>query len=209
MSAEPMKVCKGCGVSLPIEKFSVRRCEKDGRDPNCKACSAQKQKAWRDANKEHIKATKTKYREANRAHLSARERQRRVKNIDSYRAARRRRYYENREAENAAHKKWCEANRQRLSMYEKARYQADPEKSKTAYKVWCKTNPEAAKTYAKNSRDNLVDGYVKTKLAQRSGLAPADIPPALVELKREQLQIKRMARELKNSIKQLKAEVTP
>lgn len=209
MSAEPMKVCKACGVALPIEQFSVRRCEKDGRETNCKPCREKKQKAWREANKEHIKATRKKWRDANRDHLKACKKKNYMDSIDSYRAKIRKWHHENPEKVHAVFQKWREANREHLSMSKKAWYQADPEKTKARVKAWRKANPEKVKAYEKKGSDNLVDWYLKIILVSQTGLAAADMPPALVELKREQLQIRRMARELKNSIKQLKEEVTP
>lgn len=57
-----------------------------------------------------------------------------------------------------------------------------------------------AKRYTDREISNLGDWYVMAQITRRSDLVAADVTPELIELKREQLRLLRLARELKQAI---------
>lgn len=66
-----MKTCTRCGEVKPLDAFSRWVRGKDGRRLECRACSAERKRAWDDANRERIAAYCRKYREANRERIAA------------------------------------------------------------------------------------------------------------------------------------------
>lgn len=50
--------------------------------------------------------------------------------------------------------------------------------------------------------ETLSDSYVKSTLVQGTSLSRQEIPPELVEFKREQLRLRRLSRDLKKAIKE-------
>lgn len=73
--------------------------------------------------------------------------------------------------------------------------------------AWRKANPERASRNAQSAHQRqmsqLHDTYVRRTIVQGTGLSRSAIPQHLVDLKREQLAISRLARELKQTINQL------
>lgn len=51
-----MKICKACGLSLPLERFYRHKATTDGLRPKCKACCHAANVAWRAANVERHRA---------------------------------------------------------------------------------------------------------------------------------------------------------
>ena len=50
-----MKTCRICQLDKPLSKFYVDRKSKDGHFHYCKNCAIEKNKKWRERNKEHLK----------------------------------------------------------------------------------------------------------------------------------------------------------
>ena len=75
------KVCSKCGIKRQINQFAKSSCTKDGLQTKCKFCD----KAYREANKEKIKAYITKYAIDNRQSLLEKKREYRIKNIERIR----------------------------------------------------------------------------------------------------------------------------
>lgn len=83
-------------------------------------------------------------------------------------------------------------------------YAAANKKRSTQKKMdWYRRQPEtyrkARETASNRRRSSLMpDSYIATCVARQS-MSASDVPPELIALKREQLAIKRMARELKKA----------
>lgn len=60
-------------------------------------------------------------------------------------------------------------------------------------------NADYHRQYIKQHTERLSDSYVKQRLQHNSEISRSEIPPELVELKREQLTLRRLARELKKA----------
>jgi hypothetical protein len=74
----------------------------------------------------------------------------------------------------------------RAENLEKAREQGREQTRK-----WRAENPERPRASARHCAANLTEGYVRGELARRTQLHSGDIPQALIELKRVQIQINR------------------
>jgi hypothetical protein len=95
------------------------------------------------------------------------------------------------EAQKAVYRK----DRERLLEYQRAYREAHREERNKNQREYTK-RPEARAIYKKwqeQYRDNLSDAYIRRELAHKTTLTSKDIPQSLVEVKRLQIQIKRMA----------------
>lgn len=184
MSTDAVKTCSKCGESKPVGMF-----RKIGR--RCKQCIADYQRKYQSENRAQIAEKKRAYREANQ------EKER------SYIEANRIRIAEK-------HRQWVEKNRDKLRHQARKRRKEDPEKYRERDLKRRKAQPEKiiesrrrylakskAKTAARNKRhcDELTDCYVVHKIVVNTTLTRADIPPELLEAKRLQLKLKRIAME--------------
>lgn len=87
-------------------------------------------------------------------------------------------------------KNYAEANRERLKPMIKELQRQRYVKNKE--KIRARTDP-----YSKQYRERLGDGYVLAQLLQGTTLTKADIPSALIELKRLHLQMRRFLKDAK------------
>jgi hypothetical protein len=105
------------------------------------------------------------------------------------------------------HRKWttacCRHRRDNFSSEQKAAelkrarlYQSTP-KAKAIQIAWHRKerqqNPEFYRKYAQDGIDSLSKSYVKGILNKQLGLKYAEIPDEIVELKRAQIKLRRMA----------------
>jgi hypothetical protein len=77
------KVCSSCITKLPIKEFGRNKSQRDGYHYYCKPCvknkaesNKEKNKAWREKNKEELKAYQQKYRKDNRERINEYQRNR-------------------------------------------------------------------------------------------------------------------------------------
>lgn len=67
------KTCSKCKREKPLTQFSKDKSKKDGHKYVCKLCAKVRDKAYREANREKLKALSKAYYEANREKISARQ----------------------------------------------------------------------------------------------------------------------------------------
>jgi hypothetical protein len=94
-----------------------------------------------------------------------------------------------------AQKELYRKDRERLLEYQRA-YRDVNREERNAYQREYTKRPEAKALYKKwqeQYRNNLSDAYIRRELAHKTTLTSKDIPQSLVEVKRLQIQIKRMA----------------
>jgi hypothetical protein len=94
-----------------------------------------------------------------------------------------------------AQKKVYRKDRERLLEYQKVYREAHREEKNLKQREYTK-KPEAWALYKKwqeQYRNNLSDAFIRRELAHHTTLTSKDIPQSLVEVKRLQIQIKRMA----------------
>jgi hypothetical protein len=193
---EQTKKCSKCGEVKGLVEFHKRAEAKDGRRGVCKACDHSR-----------LLAASRKYAENNKEKKAA-----------SFKAW----YWRNRDAQIARVKAYADENAAELKQKRLATYQAEPEKFRKRASEYAKANrkkvnarhqkyvasrPElrakqdaASMKACRKGCDNLSDSYVKSVFVAM-GIAKCrnEVPPELIALKREQLAIKRMARELKKA----------
>lgn len=161
-----------------------------------KAKNNARAKAYRDANRDEIRARKKAFREANRERIAAIAKAYRDANREGLRAYNNAWYAANREKLKTRR----EANRDKILTIAKDRYEANREKFNAKSKAWRIANPEKISAIAKGRTARLTDGYVASAL--KSNLT--ECPPELIEMKREQLLMHRITKQLNESLGEMK-----
>jgi len=90
-------------------------------------------------------------------------------------------YYENKEKKRTREKIWREENREYCRVYRK----------KTI---------EKGRQYGQIQRHTLSDHYIKNIFATNLGIKYKDVPPELIEMKRQQLKLKRAIKAAKEAV---------
>lgn len=204
------KTCKTCGEEKPIEEFVKSKNTKDGCLNKCKLCNnlirkeqyyanheytKQKNKEYREKNKEKLNLCNRRYKEKNREKLRLAEREWRKNNPELSRE-RSRRY---REAHPNYKKEYYAKNKSKLikkviewQKENKERYIKRVKEWKMKnYNAWLQNERERHKTKV----ENLTDDYVVKLLKGKGKLLVKDVPKELIEAKRLQILIQR---EIKN-----------
>lgn len=213
------KKCSKCGEVKGLGEFGKHAARKDGLDTRCKQCNRDAANAYRRANLDSVRekdriraaaltaderrAKHKRWRDANRDYVreTGRETMRRLYRLDpeKFRAARREWYAANTEKARSSHARWCAENTDRIAEYGREYRAANAEKV-AAFLAAYRARPDVKAANRERKRKDvseLGDNYVK-RVIFPDGI-PQDIPPELIALKREQLAIKRMARELKKA----------
>ena len=71
----------------------------------------------------------------------------------------------------------------------------NPEKVRASRKRYRENNPEKIKADLKKGRDELYPSYVKSLIRNQTGLNKEQITPDMIELKRQNLKLKRLLKE--------------
>lgn len=206
-----MKICKNCKEKKSIEEFVKSKNTKDGRLNKCKLChnllvkkqyydnheyTKQKNKEYREKNKEKLNLCNRRYKEKNREKLRLAEKEWRKNNPELSRE-RSRRY---REAHPNYKKEYYAENKSKLikkvikwQKENKERYIKRVKEWKMKnYNAWLQNERERHKTKV----ENLTDDYVVKLLKGKGKLLMKDIPKELIEAKRLQILIKRQIKNL-------------
>lgn len=205
-----MKTCKTCGKEKPIEEFVKSKNTKDGRLNKCKLCNnlirkeqyyanheyrKQKDKEYREKNKEKVKLWSHKYKEKNREKIRIAEREWRKNNPELSRE-RSRRYHE---AHPNYKKKYYAKNKTKLIRKVVEWQKENKGRYKKRLEEWKMKNYsryiEMERLRSKKARDELTDAYVVSMLRGDGKLSIKDVPKELIEAKRLQILIQR---EIKN-----------
>jgi hypothetical protein len=149
------KVCVKCEQELPFELFGPRLKSPDGLQPRCRGCRRADHKAWRDANREHVRD----YNRAKNADPSGNRRMREV--ARKWYASNRGRVSEQRQARRPTRVKALRAhntahyvkNREAILAKNKARYHANLEAQRARTRAYHARNPERATHRARLRRD--------------------------------------------------------
>ena len=147
-------------------------------------------------------ARRAAYREANRERLAQQSREWRANNKDKYRE--RMRIYleanpEKKAKRNAATLEWMKKNREHVNAVTRKRFSDNPDKyaaRKAKENERRKAHPDKEKARAKKYSENLSDGYVASTL----GMKVNELPSELLDLKRQQLQLIRLTKQLEKEI---------
>ena len=202
-----MKTCKTCGEEKPIEEFVKSKNTKDGRLNKCKLCDNLIRKEQYYANHEYRKQKDKEYREKNKEKVKLWSHKYKEKNREKIRIADREWRKNNPELSRERSKRW-------RKLHGKEHYQKNKQMFVDNVVRWQKENKERynkrtrewrIKNYAKciekerllrkKTRLKLTDGYVVRLLRGKGKLLVKDAPKELIEAKRLQILIQR---EIKN-----------
>jgi hypothetical protein len=190
-----MKACSVCSEAKALSEYHKDSGAKDGHSTRCKACVRAAGQAWREQNAERKRAHAKAYYEANKARVLEQQRH----------------YYEATKPERTAvAKAWAEANPDKVraakQRYAARRGDALKEEKRTRYlqnreaalmknKAWREANPEKVAEYRRRLVDELGPSYVAGCL----GMQTATAPPELLQMKRDEIALRRLARLLKEA----------
>lgn len=110
-------------------------------------------------------------------------------------------YAANREKVKAAANARYAANPEKMKAYQAAHRAANPEKMKARGAAWLAANREKMKAYCDARRAVRVAQLHPAYVAGRLGLPVAEVTPELLEMKREQLTLHRLGRQVKAALK--------
>ena len=181
---------------------------KDGFHPMCKDCDSIVGKAYRIRNKEKIREKSKNYRIKNKEKIremkkkyyyegggKEKSKQWAEKNKDKLNAQWRARYKKNPEKYLNKHKEYLENNPEKYKEYKKREYWKHRHKYLEYSKQYSKDNKERINKKRKKDRENLSDWYIKKIIIDNSRILKSkDIPKWLIEMKKQELQIKRITR---------------
>lgn len=169
------KLCKKCNTVKPTFEFYHGRC--------CKECTKERIRSYYKKNRESIlaKHKDPEFRKKERE-LHAYK----MKNDPEYKA----RY-------SATRKRSRDKHKDKIRAYNLAYIKKNTEVRKAKKKAKRLTPEYKAqeKEYNLKQRINLTDVYIRQQLVKHTSLKVADIPQALVEVKRVQLKIKELVNE--------------
>lgn len=188
------KQCNTCKLTKDLLEFYKRKDGVLGRRSQCIACD---KVSWK------------KYSKNNRTKLVDNQRKRYYANIEKCRKIMLASYYKHRVKRRAYAQQYREENKERLNADARADYYANLEhyrgkckkyyinnidKISERHKKWRELNEEIIKSKERKNREELVDSYVRAQLTKRSKIK-IDIPKELIEVKRLQIKIRRLANE--------------
>lgn len=214
MSTDAVKTCSKCGETKPLADFVKN-------ERKCKPCATDYKRKWREQNKsriaenriansDRIAAQKRLYRLENKEKFAEYSRRYRMENLEKIKQRERMRLSEHGPEIRAKKREWHLKNSEKISDRRKKYRETNKEKiNDRARKYYaqnrCDINARRRSKYAKNAqkiaeqrkqyRSGLPDAYIARELTKDSPLTRADIPPELLEAKRLQLKLKRLARE--------------
>lgn len=138
-----MKCCNRCREQKPLDAFGKQRNAPDGLRYACKACTAERYKAWREANPEIYRSSVERWRKANPDRVRGHDDARRARDPERHRAKSRADYRKHKERYREAHRRW-------LAKPENVEKQK--EAVRLATKAWRQNNATHRKAYEKAYR---------------------------------------------------------
>ena len=219
------KRCSKCGEMKGVGEFRLDKRATDGLQSQCADCQRAASRAYARKRKElYPDLVRKEKREQKRSAYQKypekfRKASREWAKRNPSKVAATGRAYRNRNQEKVAlaQKSWREQNADHIKTYSSARNKeryaknpqhfkeeaakwamANPEKIKAIRARWKKQNPDSVRQSSRDSCARLTDNYVKSALSV-NGIPREHATPELIAIKREQLAIKRMARELKKA----------
>jgi hypothetical protein len=179
------RTCKKCGETKPIEEFYLQPGNKNGYNSECKSCK----KIYKaDYYRKNIKLIKSKHRIYSQSHKQEKIDYRRewLKN--------------NPEKAKLMSKKSHERNRENILAYLRIYQKTHKNKLNEKSKLWARNHPNKEKIKHQRYVKSLCDGYIIEQLFRNTGLLKSKIKehPELIEVKRIQIKLKRLANENSN-----------
>lgn len=70
--SDDMKRCKACGLTKPLDEYTIARTNRDGRAGTCRDCRNARSRAWYEANRERARGVRARWYEEHREEHSRR-----------------------------------------------------------------------------------------------------------------------------------------
>lgn len=154
-----LKLCTYCNIEKQKTCFHKDSKSKSGIGSICKDCRKEKNKIYRDGNKEKIAILKKRWEKANPSKVKEAKNRWSKSNPDKLTLAVKAWQKVNPDKVRASQKKWREANLEKLRAYGKIYRDANPEKIKRKAREWLKENRDKAnyksKKWAKANPDKV------------------------------------------------------
>lgn len=188
------KQCNTCKLTKELTEFYKRKDGVLGCRSQCIACD---------------KVSWSKYSKNKRKVLAEKQKKRYHSDIEKYRKQVLASYYKHRVKRRAYAQQYRKENKEKLNADARADYHANLEhyrgkckkyhmnnkdKINEKNRKWRELNAETIKSKERKNREALADSYVKAQLTKRSKIK-IDIPKELIEVKRLQIKIRRLANE--------------
>lgn len=188
-----MKACSVCGAQKAAAEYHKDSGAKDGHTSRCKACVRGASRLWREQNADHRKAQKKAHYEANMAVI-----------LDAQKA-----YYQanatklnmtaaawaraNADKVKTYKRQWSEAHAAELKARHRQEYDANAAEWKARNRAWREAHQEQVAAY----RRRLVDDVAPSYAASMLGMPAAKVTPELLQMKRDEIALRRLSRLLK------------
>lgn len=194
------RVCRKCGEEKDIELFVKNKACKEGHTYRCNVCCKKEYKVYIGINEEKFKKLRLKYYKENATRIKENKKiynkMRYLANPQAKRDKTKHYYYKERELVLSKAKKYRKENKLQMAIY------------RDIYSLLNKDYlNEKYKCYHRMNRKKLKDIYVIKQLCSRSPLKFSDIRqnPKLIELKRQQIKLKRKTHEKQQQFKAIRS----
>lgn len=111
------KTCTKCNVQKPITEFGNDKSKSDGKQPSCKNCKSQTDKAYKSTNRDKVKENDKRYYEQNSEAIKARVKQWYQANKEHHLARSKLWRKNNYDKWVSGKKRWLEANKDKMKKY--------------------------------------------------------------------------------------------
>jgi len=137
-----MKQCITCGLEKPQDAFPTRGRDSEKRRGQCRVCITNRERQYRQANREAIAERNRKWEQANREARTERKRKYREANPETVAEYGRKYRQANREAIAETQRKWYEENREAIAKQKRQYQQANREARAEKQRKYRQQNPE-------------------------------------------------------------------
>ena len=188
MATDATKACTKCGEVKLLVWFHKRKDSFLGVKSECKVCACARDKKYREAHPEKVRAaaraSSERYRKANKTKVS--EYMNRYSSANKEKVSERKKIHRN-------------VNRERDSRAQAARRASNKEKVSEYMRRYRSANKEKLLDASRSARSALTDTYISNFLVFATGVPRAHITDQLINLKRDQLTMRRLARQLRKA----------
>lgn len=111
------KICTKCKLKKLVSEFQNDKSKSDGKRPSCKACKANTDKSYKDANKEKVRTKDKKYYQANSEKIKDKARVWYENNKEHHLQRSKQWRMDNHDKWVAGKRRWLEANKEKMMTY--------------------------------------------------------------------------------------------
>jgi len=140
-----VKKCIKCGAHKSYDDFHRLKASKDGLYARCKSCQRAKQRTWRKANPDKLRAMAKRYRQKHPEKIVAQQRRNYVRHTEERKAYGRQWAKDNVERNRVSSLRWQKLHPEYRCEQSRKYREAHPERCREAQARWRKQNPDKAR----------------------------------------------------------------